>query len=131
MKKSFFFTFWLPFFSVIPFVGDPRADGAEGSNVRLIGHSDLQGRDALQIVLKGNYAYVGHHRGREMNPLTWVPEWNGTTILDINDPGKPRIIKHLPGYEGAESRAVQVVETLFRRAGLPPPEPGIQPVYRV
>ena len=48
-----------------------------------------------------------------MNPLTGVPEWNGTTILDITDPGKPRIIKHLPGYEGAESRAVQVVEHYF------------------
>ena len=53
MKKSFFFTFWLPFFSVIPFSGDHGTYGAEGSNVRLIGHSDLQGRDALQIVLKG------------------------------------------------------------------------------
>ena len=113
MKKSFFFTFWLPFFSVIPFSGDHRTYGAEGSNVRLIGHSDLQSRDALQIVLKGNYAYVGHHRGREMNPLTGVLEWNGTTILDVTDPGQPRIIKHLPGYEGAESRAVQVVEHYF------------------
>ncbi|MBI4764901.1 MAG: hypothetical protein HY787_09885 [Deltaproteobacteria bacterium] len=113
MKKSFFFTFWLPFFSVIPFSGDHRSYGAEGSNVRLIGHSDLQGRDALQIVLKGNYAYVGHHRGREMNPLTGALEWNGTTILDVGDPAQPRIVKHLPGYEGAESRAVQVVEQYF------------------
>ncbi len=113
MRKSFFFTFWLPCLSVIPFSGDHKAYGAEGSNVQLIGHSDLQGRDALQVVLKGNYAYVGHHRGREMNPMTGALEWNGTTILDVTDPGQPRIVKHLPGYEGAESRAVQVVEKYF------------------
>jgi hypothetical protein len=113
MRKSFFFTFWLPCLSVIPFSGLQRAYGAEGSNVRLIGHSDLQGRDALQIILKGNYAYVGHHRGREMNPMTGALEWNGTTILDVTDPGQPRIVKHLPGHEGAESRAVQVVERYF------------------
>jgi hypothetical protein len=65
------------------------------------------------VVLKGNYAYVGHHRGREMNPMTGALEWNGTTILDVSNPKQPRIIKHLPGYEGAESRAVQVVEKYF------------------
>jgi hypothetical protein len=100
MRKSFFFTFWLPCLSVIPFSGIQKACGAEGSNIQLIGHSDLQGRDSLQIVLKGNYAYVGHHRGREMNPTTGALEWNGTTILDVTDPGQPRIIKHLPGHEG-------------------------------
>jgi hypothetical protein len=78
-----------------------------------VGHSDLQGRDALQVVLKGNYAYVGHHRGRERNPMTGALEWNGTTILDVSNPEQPRIIKHIPGDEGAESRAVQVVEKYF------------------
>jgi hypothetical protein len=29
---------------------------AEALNMWLIGHSDLQGRDALQITLKGGYA---------------------------------------------------------------------------
>jgi hypothetical protein len=90
-----------------------RSSGADVQNVRLVGHSDLQGRDALQVVLKGSYGYVGHHRGREMNPMTGTLEWNGTTILDVSNPRQPRIIKHLPGYEGAESRAVQVVEKYF------------------
>jgi hypothetical protein len=40
-------------------------------------------------------------------------EWNGTTILDVTDPEQPRIVKYLPGHEGAESRAVQVVERYF------------------
>lgn len=86
---------------------------AEALNVQLLGHSDLQGREALQVVLKSDYAYVGHHRGEEYNPLTGKVESNGTTILDISDPGRPKIIKHLPGYQGAESRAVQVVEKYF------------------
>ncbi len=113
MKKSLLLIFWLPCFAMIPLSAPHRTYGADAANVRLVGHSDLQGRGALQVVLKGNYAYVGHHRGREMNPMTGALEWNGTTILDISNPGQPRIIIHIPGYEGAESRAVQVVERYF------------------
>lgn len=86
---------------------------AEARNVRLVGHSSLQGRTALQVTLKGDYAYVGHHRGRALNPLTGATEPNGTTILDISDPVNPRIVFHLPGRDSAESRAVQVVEKYF------------------
>lgn len=88
------------------------AFSAEAKHVRLIGYSDLQGRDALQIVLKGNFAYIGHHRGEEFNPLTGKKEPNGTTIVDVSNPAKPKTVKHIPGYPGAESRAVQVVEKL-------------------
>jgi hypothetical protein len=87
-----------------------RAHSAEGQNVRLVGTSDLQGRDSLQIVLKGNYAYVGHHRGKAFDALTNKVEPNGTSIVDITDPGRPKIVKHIPGRKGAESRAVQVAE---------------------
>ena len=90
-----------------------QAYAAEALNVRFIGHSDLQGREALQVVLKGNTAYVGHHRGEENNPMTGRMEPNGTTMLDVSDPKKPKIIKHIPGHNGAESRAVQVVEKYF------------------
>ncbi len=86
---------------------------AEAHNVKLIGHCDLQGRDALQIVLKGNYAYIGHHRGEELNPMTGKKESNGTTIVDVSNPGQPKIVKHIPGYPGAESRAVQVMAKFF------------------
>lgn len=113
MNKFLLLILWLPCLAVIPLSVSHRAYGAGAANVRLVGHSDLQGRDALQVVLKGNYAYVGHHRGREKNPMTGALEWNGTTILDVSNPKQPRIIKHIPGYEGAESRAVQVVEKYF------------------
>jgi hypothetical protein len=84
------------------------AQAAEAQNVRLIGHSDLQGRNSLQIVLKENYAYIGHHRGEELNPLTGKAESNGTSIVDVSNPRQPKIVKHLAGRKGAESRAVQV-----------------------
>jgi hypothetical protein len=63
--------------------------------------------------LKGNYAYIGHHRGEAFNPLTGKKEDNGTTILDVAAPREPRIVKHIPGRKGAESRAVQVAEQLL------------------
>jgi hypothetical protein len=95
---------------ILPTLGfrPDRVHAAEAQNVRLIGHSDLQGRDSLQVVLKGNYAYVGHHRGERPNPLTGGAESNGTSIVDVTNPRQPKIVKHIPGKKGAESRAVQV-----------------------
>ncbi|NWF54258.1 MAG: hypothetical protein HXY45_05635 [Syntrophaceae bacterium] len=86
---------------------------AEAQNVRLLGHHDLQGRDSLQIVLKGNFAYIGHHRGEAFNPLTGKNEANGTSIVDVSDPRQPRVVAHIPGRRGAESRAVQVAHKFF------------------
>lgn len=81
---------------------------AEARNVRLVGHCDLQGRPALQVVLKGNFAYVGHHAGTAANPLSGKREPNGTSIVDVADPSRPKLVHHIPGYAGSESRAVQV-----------------------
>jgi len=93
---------------------------AESRNMRLMGMSDLQGRSAFQpvIVKQGErwIAYVGHHGGSAMNPLTGRQEGNGTTILDVTDPRHPRIIHHLPtgtgevvaGGEGGGAQMVQV-----------------------
>jgi len=104
---------WILFLLVFTFFCPAQTFPEESLNVRLIGQNDLQGREGLQIVLKGNYAYVGHHRGEAFNPLTGKTEPNGTTIIDVSNPKQPRIIKHIPGYKGAESRAVQVVEKNF------------------
>jgi len=90
---------------------------AEAWNVRLVGHSDLQGRETLQVVCKGNYAYAGHQidrgTGEYLNPLTGKVENSGTTIVDVSDPAKPKIVSHIPGHKGANCRAVQVVEKYF------------------
>ena len=86
-----------------------EAFSAELYRTRLIGHSNLHGRPALQVALRGNYAYCGHHRGQAYNPMTGETENNGTTIVDVSNPEKPFIVKHIPGALYAESRAVQVV----------------------
>jgi hypothetical protein len=95
------------------FLFQQQAHATEAHNVRLVGHCDLQGRETLQVSLKGNYAYVGHHKGDELNPTTNRVEPNGTTIVDVSNPREPKIVTHIPGYKGAQSRAVQIVEKYF------------------
>jgi hypothetical protein len=46
------------------FMPPSPAHSEETLNMRFIWHTDLQGRSSLQVVLKGNYAYIGHHRGQ-------------------------------------------------------------------
>src|SRR5215510_11347003 len=50
-------------------------------NVRRLGHLDLPG--AGQVTVAGRHAYVGH-----------IPNKNhlGTSIIDIADPGNPRVV---------------------------------------
>ena len=84
----------------------------ESNNMALVGVSDLQGRVAYQptIVQQGDrwIAYVGLHKGTELNPLTGKVEGNGTIIVDVTDPRQPRTLAHVPGeYDnpGKESEA--------------------------
>jgi hypothetical protein len=37
---------------------------------------------------------------KPMNPLTNEAEFNGTSIIDVTDPAKPKYLKHIPGQEG-------------------------------
>jgi len=78
-------------------------------HVELIGYNDLQGRDSLQVTCKADWVYVGHHNGHENNPLTGALEWNGTSIIDVSDHGKPALVTHIPNTESTNCRAVQVV----------------------
>ena len=96
-------------------VGDPP----EASNMRLVGHSDLQARSAYQPTIhhEGDrwIAYIGHHGGSDaipkpVNPLTGQPEFNGTSIIDVTDPAHPKYLKHIPGLEGTyEAGGAQMV----------------------
>ena len=95
------------------------ATGERAQNVRLVGYTDLQGRQALEIKTKsdsanGNWVYIGHvpnTRTKEatINPISGQKEWNGTSIVDITDPAKPRLVWHIPNTESANSRSVSVV----------------------
>ncbi len=71
------------------------------SNMELVGYNDLQARSAYQPVIQKQgerwIAYVGHHGGEALNPMTGKMEPNGTSIVDVTDPKKPKYLIHLPG----------------------------------
>src|SRR5580698_6858709 len=74
----------------------PRA-----SNMTLVGYNDLQARSAYQPVVEKQgtrwIAYIGHHGGEALNPQTGKMEPNGTSIVDVTDPKKPKYLVHIPG----------------------------------
>jgi len=71
------------------------------SNMELAGYNNLQARSAYQPVIQKQgdrwIAYIGHHAGVQPNPLTGKQEPNGTSIVDVTDPARPRYIAHIPG----------------------------------
>jgi hypothetical protein len=78
---------------------------ARKNNMDLVGHNDLQSRSAYQPVIQKQgarwIAYIGHHGGDQLNPLTGKTEPNGTSIVDVTDPKRPNYLAHIPG-EGKE-----------------------------
>ena len=87
---------------------------AEKSNMEVVGADALQSRSAYQPLVHKQgerwIAYIGHHGGKTMNPLTGVVEDNGTSILDVTDPRAPRPLFHIPGEPGeSESGGAQMV----------------------
>ena len=82
-------------------VGAAAQQKAEKSNMDLVGYNDLQGRSSYQPTIhkQGDrwIAYIGHHGGMQLNPLTGKQENNGTSIVDVTDPKQPKYIAHVPG----------------------------------
>ena len=91
------------------------SDQQSAWNTELAGASDLQGRSAYQPIIISQdgreIAYVGHHTGTMMNPLTGVVEPNGTSIVDVTDPTKTKYLAHIPGSSigGEEEGGAQMV----------------------
>jgi hypothetical protein len=86
----------------------------ERHDMDLVGYDDLQARSAYQPVVQRQgdrwIAYVGHHGGFQVNPLTGNREGNGTSIIDVTDPRRPRYLAHIPGEEGqGEAGGAQMV----------------------
>jgi hypothetical protein len=86
----------------------------EATNMRLVGHNDLQARTAYQPTISHQgsrwIAYIGHHGDKKLNPLTGQMENNGTSIVDVTDPKTPKYLAHIPGEEGlAEQGGAQMV----------------------
>ena len=107
----------------------PTQRKAESKNMRLVGHNDLQARSAYQPVIhqQGNrwIAYIGLHGGTALNPLTGKMEPNGTSIVDVTDPRKPRYLHHIPrSAEGTgEAGGAQMVRVCDGK-GLPKGDPA-------
>ncbi|RPI42885.1 MAG: RNA polymerase subunit sigma-70, partial [Betaproteobacteria bacterium] len=62
----------------------PQTGNVASSNVRRLAHMELTG--AGQVCVQGNYAYIGH--------LTNSAHL-GTSIVDISDPRKPRVVSQI------------------------------------
>jgi hypothetical protein len=98
-----------------------------------VGHSDLQARSAYQPTIhrQGDryIAYVGHHGGtrevpQPVNPLTGKAEINGTSILDVTDPAKPKYLAHIPGSEGLYSEGGAQMARVCDGKSLPKGDPN-------
>jgi hypothetical protein len=94
-----------PALAQAPKIGEPP----QAENMRLVGFNDLQARSAYQPIIHKQgeryIAYIGHHGGtqsvpRPINPLTGQAEFNGTSVVDVTDPKRPRYLAHIPGQEG-------------------------------
>jgi hypothetical protein len=70
-------------------------------NIELLGSNDLQGRSTYQPTIVNQdgrqIAYLGHHAGTKLNPLTGRMEPNGTSLVDVTDPKNPKYLFHIPG----------------------------------
>jgi hypothetical protein len=98
-----------------------RGHGAEARDMELVGHDDLQGRSAYQPTIHKQggrvIAYVGHHGGKARNPLTGADEDNGTSIVDVTDPARPRYLAHIPGAGGGSEQGGAQMARLCDRQG--------------
>jgi hypothetical protein len=108
-------------------MGAARADDdsdRSSHDMKLVGTNDLQQRSTYQPTLHKypNDKYIlfaGHHalglQGEGLlpgaktlpsfNPLTNMNELNGTSIVDVTDPKKPKYLFHLPVSDGAAGGA--------------------------
>lgn len=77
--------------------------GVESKNLRLVGHTDLEGHgDASQLIRHGDYLFVGHMGS------------SGTSVVDVRDPTRPRLVKRLPVPTGTtHAHKVQIAGDLL------------------
>src|SRR5258706_13877992 len=99
--------------SFLSFAGAWAQHGPSASNMALLGHEELQARSAYQPLVRENHgrwiAYISHHGGKTLNTLTGREEDNGTSLVDVTDPPKPRLRAHIPGEPGqAEQGGAQM-----------------------
>ena len=116
------------------FAQSPATSAApDAAGMRLVGSDDLQARSAYQPTIhhQGDrwILYVGHHGGtraepKPLNPMTGEREFNGTSIVDVTDPAKPRYLAHIPGEEGLDEDGGAQMVRVCDGGGLKGAAPG-------
>jgi hypothetical protein len=109
-------------------VSPAAAQQSEQRDMSLVGQDDLQARSAYQPVIQRQgdrwIAYVGHHGGRRLNPLTGQMELNGTSIVDVTDPHRPRYLHHIPGGAGEAEAGGAAMARVCEGKSLPKGDPA-------
>lgn len=76
----------------------------EQHGIELVGHTDLDGRgDGMQVMRNGDVLYVGHMGDSGV----------GTSVVDIADPSRPRVLRQIPVPKGTHSHKVQLADGLL------------------
>ena len=77
---------------------------ADALNLRLVGQTDLNGHgDCMHVNLKDGFAFVGHMGETRV----------GTSVVDVSDPRRPRVVAELETPPGTHSHKVQVVDDVL------------------
>jgi hypothetical protein len=95
-------------------VGTASADG-----LRLLAQHDLDGRgDGMQVLRVGDVLYVAHNG----------TSGAGTSILDVSDPARPRLVRQWDAPANTHTHKVQVADGLLlvNHEGFPLRPPGPQ-----
>jgi hypothetical protein len=73
-------------------------------NMRLVGQTDLNGHgDCMHVNVKDGFAFVGHMGESRV----------GTSVVDVSDPRRPRVVAQLETPPGTHSHKVQVVDDVL------------------
>jgi hypothetical protein len=76
----------------------------EQHGLELVGHTDLDGRgDGMQVMRSGEVLYVGHMGDFGV----------GTSVVDIADPTRPKVLRQIPVPKGTHSHKVQLADGLL------------------
>ena len=75
---------------------------AEAWNLRLVGHEPMGSEgDLMHVNLHDGHAFVGHMSDR------------GTSIVDVRDPRRPRLVGRIPSPPNTHGHKVQVVDDVL------------------
>ncbi|HEU4390797.1 MAG TPA: hypothetical protein VFV34_23535, partial [Blastocatellia bacterium] len=75
-----------------------RALSQTSSQLRLVGHSSLDGQELADIWVHGQFAYLGSR-----------PAGGGIKVVDVSDPANPRLISSLISFATSEYEDVMVI----------------------